>query len=224
MKKRSLVQQLMLMGIALGLAFVFSSCSKDIPQSPKTKSVTGTDGSRMQEGSNLVSHPGTQGSQLVSAPIASSSLPGGQYFIQPNAYRYLALDVPNGSTQDGIGIQQYFFSYSSSNQWWNVIRLTNGYYLIENLRTRKYLDVPNGSLAPGVRIQQHTYNGELNQQWRIETFPTTGISRIYNRLSGLALDVPDASRASGTFIQQFTPHNGSNQAWYFKLFDPKALF
>ena len=148
-------------------------------------------------------------------------IPNGNYqiFYFPFSLS-LSLDVPGGSPNNGVLIQN-FVSHGGPNQQWTITHIEDNFYTIVNVATKKALDVPGGYPIPGLAIQQYTPHGGPNQQWKIETIPQIthgGITRrehhrIFNRHTGLALDVPNGTPMSRTTIQQYTPHNGWNQTW-----------
>jgi hypothetical protein len=222
MKKMNLVRPVL--GVLLNLFLLVTSCTKEAMQKPTENNVAS---SSVIEGQALTASQGiaiSATNAIASPDIGYNLIASGLYYIQARSYQGLALDVPNGSVQNGVLIQQYNLNMIAQNQWWYVTNLGNGYYSITTYRCCKSLDIPNSSTAPGVKVQQYDYHGGLNQQWRIATSISTGLSRIYNRRSGLALDVPNASTVPGVVIQQFTPHSGANQTWYLRKWDGRALF
>ena len=129
-----------------------------------------------------------------------------------------ALDVPGGSTANGVPIIQYQ-PHQGLNQQWELIRLYNGNYLIVNDASGKALDDPGGSKANGVSIIQYQLHGAPNQQWRLVHLPPGPVVgdnyrfNIINVASGKALDDPGGSKANGVQIIQYQPHQGLNQQW-----------
>ena len=82
-----------------------------------------------------------------------------------------ALDVPSGSHDSNVLIQQYTL-HGGSNQRWQFVASTDGQSVeILNDESGLALDVPNGSTTPGTPIQQYTPHGGPNQQWRIVVDP-----------------------------------------------------
>ena len=140
-----------------------------------------------------------------SNPQATSSV------VIVNKNSGLALDVPDGSADDHVVIQQFPVS-SGANQAWIITKVGNA-YTITSQASRKCLDVPNASTAGGIQVQQFGCHGGLNQQW---TFSSAGSGYYYirNVNSGLYLDVRAASRAAHALLQQL-PYNGGgdDQKW-----------
>ena len=122
----------------------------------------------------------------------------------------LAFDVYEGSSADGIQIQQYNFT-NGANQLWNFVPVGQ-YYQIVNVNSGKVLDDPAASTTPGTLIQQYHIDGGDNQLWQLIP-QTSGNYSIVNKLSGLALDLFEASHLSGVLIQEWTYSGGINQQW-----------
>jgi ricin-type beta-trefoil lectin protein len=123
----------------------------------------------------------------------------------------LALDVPDGSADDHVVIQQFPVN-KGANQAWIITKVGNAYTIMSQA-SRKCLDVPNASTANGVQVQQFGCHGGLNQQW---TFSSAGSGYYYirNINSGLYLDIRASSRAAHAQLEQL-PYNGGgdDQKW-----------
>lgn len=76
------------------------------------------------------------------------------------------MDVRNGTANNGEAIQ-LMQDFSNSAQRFHIIRLSNGYWSIINVNSRKAVEVANSSTANGALIQQNLYRGNLNQQWQL---------------------------------------------------------
>jgi hypothetical protein len=82
-----------------------------------------------------------------------------------------ALDVPNGSHDSNVLIQQYSL-HGGPNQRWHFVASADGQSVqIINEESGFALDVPDGSTRSGVPIQQYPSHGGPNQQWRIVADP-----------------------------------------------------
>jgi hypothetical protein len=113
------------------------------------------------------------------------------------------LDVPGGSTADGVGVIQ-FACNGANNQKWNVRRSGE----IVNVNSGKCLDVPNGSTDDQVGVNQYSCHGGDNQKWNVRR---TG--DIVNVNSGKCLDVPDGSTDDRVRVNQYACNGGNNQKW-----------
>jgi len=76
------------------------------------------------------------------------------------------LDVPGGSLDNGVQIQQ-FTDNGGTNQHWQLLPAGNGAFYIMSEASQKVLDVPGFAAGDGVIIQQFQFNGGPNQQWRL---------------------------------------------------------
>jgi len=109
------------------------------------------------------------------------------------------LDVPNGSTANGV--QPIIWDCSgAANQRWAL----NGQTL-QSLG--KCLDSPTNATA-GAKAQLWDCNGGANQQWNLNTDGT-----IRNVQSGLCLDVNGNATANGSTVILWTCTGGANQRW-----------
>lgn len=71
----------------------------------------------------------------------------GTFFIKHNHaghFSFLTLDVPGGSSADGVLIQQFVF-HGGPNQRFQLARVGDGFFTITSVATGKALDVPGGS-------------------------------------------------------------------------------
>ena len=143
------------------------------------------------------------------------------YFISAQSDK--ALDVPGGSADDGLQIQQYGLN-GGANQQWEIINLYDtdsppqGFgavpCLIVNVQTSKALDDWLASTDDGNPIRQFRAHGGPNQRWYIKYGPATDARFvIINKLSKKVLDVSGASMNDGAGIIQYQEHDGLNQQW-----------
>jgi hypothetical protein len=86
------------------------------------------------------------------------------YIINRNSGK--AVDVPNGSSDDQIQIQQFTWN-GGDNQQWALVDVSGSWtHRLFNRASGKFLDLPNGATADHTIIQQFHDNGGLqNQQW-----------------------------------------------------------
>jgi hypothetical protein len=82
-----------------------------------------------------------------------------------------ALDVPNGSHDGGVFIQQYSAHMGPNQRWRFVPAGDNVSVQIIGENSGLALDVPGFSTAPGIGIQQYQPNNGANQQWVIVPNP-----------------------------------------------------
>ncbi len=87
------------------------------------------------------------------------------FFIK-SVYTNKCLDVPNGSSANGIEIIQWECK-NQTNQVWEITSLGDGYYKISSTNSGKSLEVVNSSLKEESKIAQRDYTGKTNQQWKL---------------------------------------------------------
>jgi hypothetical protein len=76
-----------------------------------------------------------------------------------------ALDVPNGSRNTGIAIQQYSLNYAHNQLWLLSPSPDNQSVQIVNVNSTLALDVPGLSTTSGTAVQQNKPGAALSQQW-----------------------------------------------------------
>ncbi|MGA2287142.1 RICIN domain-containing protein [Bradyrhizobium sp.] len=136
----------------------------------------------------------------------------GTYQIE-NLNSAMSLEIPAGQTANGTLVDQAT-DVGTTNQRWNVTRLSSGNYTIANAATGQLLDVLNSSTASGGAIDVKPADAATNQQW---TFTGTngGNYTIKSVSSGLLIGSSGALTLSGTLIDQFTANGIANQQWSF---------
>ncbi len=140
------------------------------------------------------------------------------------------LDIPFGSPDGGIGVQQYTYN-GGKNQLWNLVRCSDQpYFQIVSVATQKVLGVAGAALEDQAPVCQFTPADnplQAGQAWRLDL---VGLATDFAQSAGdggqlafafkivavhswKVLDVPGFSTADQTFIQQYSPNGGSNQTW-----------
>lgn len=124
------------------------------------------------------------------------------------------LDIPDGSSQDGVQLQQYG-CHGGSNQQWRFEPVAGAdTYLVRSAHSGKCLDVAGGSTDNGAAVQQWSCHGGTNQQWRLNAAPQPGQTvTLIAAHSGKCLDLAGWSTADGGVVQQWDCHGGTNQQW-----------
>ena len=98
-------------------------------------------------------------------PIDPVESPNSAAIVSVNSGK--ALDVPNGSHDSGILIQQFSPNKGPNQLWRFVPGADNASVQIINENSELALDVPGSSTTPGTNIQQYQPNNGANQQWII---------------------------------------------------------
>jgi glucosylceramidase len=117
------------------------------------------------------------------------------------------VDDTNGAVSDGTAVQQWACSAGNTNQEWQFLPTSGGYYeVVTRNDTSEAWDVTGGpgATSDGTPIQLWTYGGGTNQQW-LPTLQSNGSYTFTARNSGTeCLDVTNRSTANGTQLQQWT--------------------
>ena len=78
----------------------------------------------------------------------------------------LCLDVPNGSMDKAVAIQQFPRNEGSS-QLWGIVPDDTGFNFIVNLKSGLVLDVADNSLKNYATVWQFPFNGGDSQRWQL---------------------------------------------------------
>ncbi len=103
-----------------------------------------------------------------------------------------------------------------TNQLWNFIPTSAGYYQIKNASSGLDLNVAAASTASGASVVQWSFGSERNDQW-LPVRNADGSYAFHNRNSGLLLDSPGVTtqNANGTTkpvqLDQWSANDGTNQ-------------
>ena len=104
-------------------------------------------------------------------PVDPVEIPNSMVIVSVNSSK--ALDVPNGSHDSGVFIQQYSLHKGPNQRWRFIPFQDNQSVQIINENSELALDVPSLSTTPGTGIQQYQPNPGLNQQWVIVPSPVS---------------------------------------------------
>jgi hypothetical protein len=117
------------------------------------------------------------------------------------------VDDTNGAVSDGTAVQQWACFTGNTNQEWQFLPTSGGYYkVVTRNDTSEAWGVSGGpgATSGGTPIQLWTYDGGTNQQW-LATLQSNGSYTFTARNSGdECLDVTNHSTANGTQLQQWT--------------------
>lgn len=133
-----------------------------------------------------------------------------------NTYSQKAVNVANGSSENGVQIEQYGYGDWAS-QKWRFEKIEGDYYKIVNNNSEKVLDVKGLSTAENGEVIQNDYNDGWNQQWKIST-TESGKYKIQNRWSGLYLGIMNNSTDDGAWVVQMSGQSDSSN-WFLLLSD-----
>jgi len=140
-----------------------------------------------------------------------------RYGLAPMQVGGKAIDVQNGSQNNGTVVQQYT-SYNGDGQKFSILTTGSGTWkLAMKANTNKCLGLVGygGNLGNGTRIEIQDCQGTSQQNWNITADANTGAFVIKNVASGRCLDVSGASGADGAPMNIWDCWGGNNQK--FKL-------
>jgi serine protease len=120
----------------------------------------------------------------------------------------LALDVENGSTENGVNVQQWDWNGSAAQQF--EIQSDGDAYLITNVNSGRALDVEGASTENGATVLQWDVHGGDNQRWNFYDLGN-GYYAIRNVNSGKYLTGYGSSPGDDVF--QWEWFNGPSQYW-----------
>lgn len=183
------------------------------------------DGNGPQRGYTVIVPGGTgyqvnqpNAEQLINISWGADVQPAinGRYIIV-NDNSHLALEVPGGSTVNGIQLDQNSYSGALYQQW-DVKPLPGtfggdvSYFSITAVHDGVTVDLNNFSFANGDQIQQ--WNGGTNEveQWYFQ-YITNGYFKIRSRWSGKCVGVNGASKIAGSQIVQWDDDGSPDQQW-----------
>jgi hypothetical protein len=78
----------------------------------------------------------------------------------------LCLDIPNGSMDKAVAVQQFPLNGGSTHLW-GFVPDDTGFNFIVNLKSRLVLDVAENSLKNYARVWQFPFNGGDSQRWQL---------------------------------------------------------
>jgi hypothetical protein len=150
-------------------------------------------------------------------------VPNGNYFTITSANSGQALEIPNGSTQQGATAGQWYSNIGTNWSQWELMPVNvtssnrfTGVCTIRNVQSGKALEIGGAATNAGALANQWDYVNLASQEWTIEEeSPGTGLYKIRNRNSGLILDIPGSALNDGVQAQQWTEASPAsmNQLW-----------
>ena len=78
----------------------------------------------------------------------------------------LCLDIPNGSMDKAVAVQQFPLDGGSSHLW-GFVPDDSGFSFIANLKSGLVLDVADNSLNNYAKVWQYPFNGGDSQRWQL---------------------------------------------------------
>jgi hypothetical protein len=152
--------------------------------------------------------------------ICASTVPAqtdweGEFTIT-SRWNHLAIDVPEGSSDEGLPIIQWRLHGRDAQKWRiEVVDAGRGWYWVVNAFTDKALDIENASKEDRAILIQSMRSNAKSQHWRLDK-QNDGSYKIISRWSGKAIDIPFGSKEEGTRLELAEDNNQGNQRWVFK--------
>lgn len=143
----------------------------------------------------------------------TGTLPSGVYSIGSAQNKNFVLDVSGQSMDNGANIHTWV-SHNGESQMWAIVKQTNGYYTIRNLKTGKYLDAVGSGTSAGTNVDQWAGGTYDNQMWTV-TENSDGTYTFMNKCNGLYLDLDGGGwPTNGQNVQMWTKNTTNAQQWY----------
>lgn len=149
--------------------------------------------------------------------------PDGLYKI--NTPTGLSLDVANAGTNNGTNVQIWNASPNDA-QYWQIARLSSGFYSIRNPLSGRYLDATGEGKIDGTNVQIWDGHSTCAQEWSLVKNGDSTYT-IISACSGLVLDVAGgAVSTSGANVQIWTGNGTPAQTWSLTPLDiiPSAAY
>ena len=148
--------------------------------------------------------------------IYKDTFKAGTYMATSALKSNLVMDVVDGSTSAGAGIQLYS-SNGTDAQRYNIQKTSDGYYTIQNVKSDLYLTLYAtwADLRSGQKVTQRGYTGGMSQKWCLEQNSDGTYTVVSAMDSSMALDVTDGKARNGALIQAWDSNGTAAQHWRF---------
>jgi hypothetical protein len=139
----------------------------------------------------------------------------GEFTITSN-WNLLAMDVPEGKSDEGLAIIQWGLHGRDAQKWRvEAVDAGRGWYRVVNVYTGKALDIKDASKEDRAILIQSKRSDARSQHWRLDK-QDDGSFNIISRWSGKAVDIPFGSKEQGTTLELCEDNNQANQRWMFR--------
>ncbi len=144
------------------------------------------------------------------ATFNAAALQNGTYVLK-NSHSGKAMDVTDGSANNGASIIQWDY-WGGANQQWDITNTGNGKYSIISTASKKALEVYNFGTNDGDDLVQWDYWGGPAQLWNLDAL-SNGNYGLINEHSGKAAEVYNFDTENGGNIVQYNYWAGGPQQW-----------
>jgi pectinesterase len=114
-------------------------------------------------------------------PAAGRAVTDGGLYEMQNRYSGKCVDIPDGSTQQTVQVQQYTCNDHTYGQWWWTNLDSNGYYQLRNPNSNMCLMDTWGWTTNGVPAEQYFCEGGTFEEWVL--YPVPNLNNTYYVIS-----------------------------------------
>lgn len=157
-----------------------------------------------------------RGSVTKNFKIYKDTFKAGTYMASSALKNNFVMDVADGSTGAGAGIQLYS-SNGTDAQRFKIQKTSDGYYTIQNSKSDLYLTLYTtwADLKNGQQVTQRSYTGGMSQKWCMEPNSDGTYTVVSAMDSSMALDVASGNAFNGAVVQAWESNGTAAQRWSF---------
>ena len=157
-----------------------------------------------------------RGSVTKNFKIYKDTFKAGTYMASSALRSNFVMDVADGSTGAGAGIQLYS-SNGTDAQRFKIQKTSDGYYTIQNSKSDLYLTLYTtwADLKNGQQVTQRSYTGGMSQKWCMEQNSDGTYTVVSAMDSSMAIDVANGNAFNGAVVQAWESNGSAAQRWSF---------
>lgn len=157
-----------------------------------------------------------RGSVTKNFKIYKDTFKAGTYMASSALKSNFVMDVADGSTGAGAGIQLYS-SNGTDAQRFKIQKTGDGYYTIQNSKSDLYLTLYTtwADLKNGQQVTQRSYTGGMSQKWCMEQNNDGTYTVVSAMDSCMALDVANGKAFNCAIVQVWETNGTAAQRWSF---------
>ena len=157
-----------------------------------------------------------RGSVTKNFKIYKDTFKAGTYMVSSALKNNFVMDVADGSTGAGSGIQLYS-SNGTDAQRFKIQKTSDGYYTIQNSKSDLYLTLYTtwADLKNGQQVTQRSYTGGMSQKWCMEQNSDGTYTVVSAMDSSMAIDVANGNAFNGAVVQVWESNGSAAQRWSF---------
>ena len=157
-----------------------------------------------------------RGSVTKNFKIYKDTFKAGTYMASSALRSNFVMDVADGSTGAGAGIQLYS-SNGTDAQRFKIQKTSDGYYTIQNSKSDLYLTLYTtwADLKNGQQVTQRSYTGGMSQKWCMEQSSDGTYTVVSAMDSSMAIDVANGKAFNCAVVQVWESNGTAAQRWSF---------